>query len=94
MNVVVDVVAIHQSPDEIVFQTSFGNDGIAAAEPESFIALQVLNQDLLRDRLLVYGIVVKVGSGVLSGGGEGLCAPVLKRLAMDIAKLRADGVIN
>ena len=36
-------------------------------------------------------IVVKVGSGVLSGGGEGLSVSVLKRLAMDIAKLRADG---
>ena len=36
-------------------------------------------------------IVVKVGSGVLSGGGAGLSVAVLKRLAADVAKARTDG---
>jgi glutamate 5-kinase len=36
-------------------------------------------------------VVVKVGSGVLSGGGEGLHAPTLRRLAAEIAKARASG---
>lgn len=36
-------------------------------------------------------IVVKVGSGVLSGGGEGLSVATLKRLAADVAKARAAG---
>jgi len=36
-------------------------------------------------------IVVKVGSGVLSGGGEGLHAATLRRLAGEIAKARANG---
>ena len=36
-------------------------------------------------------IVVKVGSGVLSGGGEGLDGAVLRRLAGEIAKARAAG---
>ena len=36
-------------------------------------------------------IVVKVGSGVLSGGGEGLDDGTLRRLAGEIAKARADG---
>ena len=36
-------------------------------------------------------IVVKVGSGVLSNGGEGLHAGTMKRLAGEIAKARANG---
>ncbi len=36
-------------------------------------------------------IVVKVGSGVLSGGGEGLHAATLRRLATEIAAARAGG---
>ena len=36
-------------------------------------------------------IVVKVGSGVLSGGGEGLHAATLRRLACEIAAARAKG---
>ena len=36
-------------------------------------------------------IVVKVGSGVLSGGGDGLDAAVLRRLAGEIARARAAG---
>jgi glutamate 5-kinase len=40
---------------------------------------------------MVKRIVVKVGSGVLSGGGRGLSAAVLKRLALDVAHARADG---
>ena len=36
-------------------------------------------------------IVVKVGSGVLSGGGEGLSGATLRRLAGEIAKARAGG---
>jgi glutamate 5-kinase len=36
-------------------------------------------------------VVVKVGSGVLAGGGEGLHAPTLRRLAAEIAKARANG---
>jgi glutamate 5-kinase len=36
-------------------------------------------------------VVVKVGSGVLSGGGEGLSGATLRRLAAEIAKARAHG---
>lgn len=36
-------------------------------------------------------VVVKVGSGVLSGGGEGLSGATLRRLAGEIAKARAHG---
>src|SRR3989344_4074482 len=36
-------------------------------------------------------IVVKVGSGVLSGGGEGLSGATLRRLAAEIAAARAAG---
>lgn len=36
-------------------------------------------------------VVVKVGSGVLSGGGEGLSAATLRRLAGEIAQARAGG---
>jgi len=36
-------------------------------------------------------IVVKVGSGVLSGGGEALHAATMRRLATEIAKARANG---
>ena len=36
-------------------------------------------------------VVVKVGSGVLSGGGDGLHAATLRRLAVEIAKARANG---
>ncbi len=36
-------------------------------------------------------VVVKVGSGVLSGGGEGLSAATLRRLAAEIAKARSAG---
>ncbi len=36
-------------------------------------------------------VVVKVGSGVLSGGGEGLHGATLRRLAGEIAKARANG---
>ncbi len=36
-------------------------------------------------------VVVKVGSGVLSGGGKGLHAPTMRRLAAEIAALRAEG---
>lgn len=40
---------------------------------------------------MVQRIVVKVGSGVLSGGGEGLHAATVRRLAAEIARARADG---
>lgn len=43
------------------------------------------------DLLMGKRIVVKVGSGVLSGGGEGLDSAVLRRLAGEIAKARAAG---
>lgn len=36
-------------------------------------------------------VVVKLGSGVLSGGGSGLSAATLRRLAGDVAEARADG---
>jgi len=36
-------------------------------------------------------VVVKLGSGVLSGGGEGLDAATLRRLAADVAAARAAG---
>ena len=36
-------------------------------------------------------VVVKVGSGVLSGGGAGLSPVTLRRLAKEVAKARADG---
>lgn len=37
-------------------------------------------------------VVVKLGSGVLSGGGDGLHAPTLRRLAGELAALRGAGV--
>ncbi|TPW19628.1 MAG: proB, partial [Elusimicrobia bacterium] len=36
-------------------------------------------------------VVVKLGSGVLSGGGDGLDAATLKRLAKEVAQARTEG---
>ena len=64
--VVVDVVEVHEPANQVVFEPLLWDHGVAAAQPETFVALQVLNQDFLGnglepDRLRVQVEILEAG---------------------------------